>query len=686
MQLILVESPTKTKTINKLLGKGYKVLASGGHVRDLPKNKMGIDIENNFEPDYIIPPKAKKNIKELKEAVKKAEKIYLATDPDREGEAISFHLAKALNIKEYERVSFNEITAGAIKEALQNPRKINMNLVDAQQARRVLDRLVGYKLSPFLWKKVARGLSAGRVQSAALRLIVEKEKEIGKFVAEEYWSITASLLAEKGEFLAELKEIEGKRITKMGIKSEKEAEKLKEELQNASYKVEKIEKKERKKSPLPPFTTSTMQQEAFNKMRYSSKQTMSIAQKLYEKGLITYHRTDSVHLSTESKTEAKKIITEMLGEEYHKERNYASKGRTQEAHEAVRPAYPERKPEEVSDLTPQEGKLYDLIWRRFIASQMEDARFHGTKVKVGTGKHGLEAQGVLLLFQGFTSVYKIKFEDEELPELEEGEAVNLKEINTKQHFTKPPARFTEASLIKELEKHGIGRPSTYAPIISTLTERNYIEKIDKRNLKPNEIGIIVSDLLAQHFSSIVDLKFTAKMEDDLDKVASGEKKWQPLIGEFYNDFEENLKKKEKEIKKEDIMEEKTEEKCDKCGSDMVIKTGRFGKFLACKGYPECKNTKPLEETEEEEVDPCEQCGNPMKLKRSKFGEFYGCTNYPECKNIRKKDNKTGDKCPTCSEGDVVERVSKRGSKFYGCSRYPECDFISNKKITPEDSS
>ena len=685
MQLILVESPTKTKTINKFLGKEYKVLASGGHIRDLPKNKMGIDIENNFEPDYIIPPRAKKNIKILKEAVKNAEKIYLATDPDREGEAISFHLTKALQIKSYERVSFNEITATAIKSALQKPRKIDMNLVDAQQARRVLDRLVGYKLSPFLWKKVARGLSAGRVQSAALRIIVDREKEIEKFITEEYWSIHTTLLSGKNPFSAELKEIEGKRITKIGIKNEEEAERIEEDLKNSSYSVKKIEKKERKKSPHPPFTTSTMQQEAFNKMRYSSKQTMSIAQKLYEKGLITYHRTDSLHLSTDSKRSAEELIINTLGREYYKERSYSAKGRTQEAHEAIRPAYPNRKPDEVSDLTDQERKLYDLIWRRFIASQMEDARFHGTKIKISAEKYGLEAQGVILLFDGFTSIYKIKFEDEELPEIKEGEEVTLKEVNKKQHFTKPPARFTEASLIKELEKHGIGRPSTYAPIISTLTDRNYIEKIEKRNLKPNEIGVIVSNLLAEHFSSIVDLKFTAKMEDDLDKVANGEKQWQPLIADFYKNFEENLKIKDKEIKKEDIMEEKTEEKCDKCGSEMVIKTGRYGKFLACKGYPECKNTKPLEEEEEEEVDPCEECGSPMKIKRSKFGEFYGCTKYPECKNIRKKEKKTGDKCPKCKEGDVVEKRSKRGSTFYGCTRYPDCDFLSNKKITEEDS-
>ncbi len=682
MNLILVESPVKTKTLGKFLGKGYKVLASGGHIRDLPKNKLGIDIENEFKPNYIIPARAKKNIKILKEAVKKADKIYLGTDPDREGEAISYHLAEALNIKKYERISFNEITSSAVKNALNNPRIIDMDLVDAQQARRVLDRLVGYSLSPFLWKKVARGLSAGRVQSAALRIIVDREKEIEIFCAEEYWSISTDLQAKTGRFFANLKGVNGKNIPRMGVKSEKEAENIKKELKECSYIIKKVEKKEKKRSPSPPFTTSTMQQESFNRMRYSSKYTMMLAQKLYEKGFISYHRTDSLHLSTESKNVAKKLIANNFGEKYHKERSFSAKGRTQEAHEAVRPSDPMRIPENIEEVSPQEKKLYDLIWRRFIASQMSDALFHGTIIKVEAekkNKYDLEARGVTLLFDGFMKVYHSKFEDEELPCVSEGENPQLKEIITKQHFTKPPARFTEASLIKELEKYGIGRPSTYAPILSTLGERNYTEKIEKRNLKPTDIGRVVSDLLVKHFSSIVDLKFTANMENNLDEVANGKRKWQPLIREFYEDFEENLRKKEKEVKKEDIMEQKTDEKCEKCGAEMVIKTGRYGKFLACKGYPECKNTKQLEEEETEKVEPCEKCGGEMKLKRSKFGTFYGCSKYPECKNIRKQEKKTGKKCPNCKEGDVIEKTAKKGNKFYGCSRYPECDFISNKK-------
>jgi len=680
MKLILVESPTKTKTISKMLGKEYKVLASGGHVRDLPKSKMGID-EESLEPHYVVPSKARKNIKELKEAVKEAEEVYMATDPDREGEAISYHLKEALKIKDYKRVSFNEITAGAIEKALQKPRDIDMSLVDAQQARRVLDRLVGYNLSPFLWKKVTKGLSAGRVQSAALRLIADREKEIQSFTPEEYWSITALLGAEKEEFFAQLKKIANK---KASIGNEQEAEEIEKKLKSSSFNVREIEKKERSKSPHPPFSTSTMQQEAFNKIRFSSKQTMSVAQKLYEKGLITYHRTDSFHVSAESKKAAKDLILKNYGKEYHKERDFAAKGRTQEAHEAVRPSYLKRKPEEVKDLTDQERKLYSLIWKRFISSQMTNAVFHKTVARIDAGELLLEAKGMVMKFEGFTKVYNIKFEEEELPELKEGEDVKLKRVDKKQHFTKPPARFTEASLVKELEKHGIGRPSTYAPIISTLNERNYIEKIEKRSLKPTEIGMIVSDLLAAHFSSIVDLRFTANMEEDLDKIASGKKEWKPLIKDFYKNFKKNLEKKYKEIKKEDIMEEKTEEKCEKCGGEMVIKTGRYGKFMACKSYPECKNTKALQE--EEEVEPCEKCGSPMRLKGSKFGTFYGCSNYPDCKNIRKKENKTGISCPNCKEGEVVERKSKKGSTFYGCSRYPECDFVSNKKPSQENSS
>jgi DNA topoisomerase I len=682
MYLVLVESPTKTKTLEKFLGKDYKVLASGGHVRDLPKSKLGIDVENNFEPQYIIPTRARKNIKLLKEALKKADKVYLATDPDREGEAISFHLLHALNIKEYQRITFNEITKTAVEEATKNPREIDMNLVDAQQARRVLDRLVGYKLSPLLWKKITKGLSAGRVQSVALRIITDREKEIEKFNKEDYWSISALLNTKNGSLLATLKEENDKKIEKPGIKKESEAERIKNDLQGATFVIKKIERKEKKRNPLPPFTTSTMQQEAFKRLRFSSAFTMRVAQSLYEKGLITYHRTDSLHISSEAKKQGEDYIKENFGENYYKDRVFASKGKTQEAHEAIRPAIVKNSPEK-SNLKNEDFKLYNLIWRRFIASLMSEALFYSTKIEVDAKNENnyiLVSSGSVLRFDGFTKVYPVKFEENELPLIEEKEELVKEKIISEQHSTKPPARFTEASLIKELEKHGIGRPSTYSPTLSTLSKRNYTEKVEKKYLKPTEIGRIVCDLLLKHFPFVVDLKFTAKMEEDLDKIAQGGIDWHNLIKEFYDDFAKTLAKKELEIKKEDIMQETTDEKCDKCGGDMQVKFGKFGKFIACKNFPECKNTKPLEEetTDNKEVI-CDKCNSPMVLKQSRFGKFYGCSKYPECKNIKSLEEDLDIKCPECKEGDVVKRRSKKGSVFYACSRYPECKFTSSKK-------
>ncbi len=683
MYLVLVESPTKTKTLEKFLGKEYKVLASGGHIRDLPKSKLGIDIEANFEPQYIIPTKARKNVKPLKEAVKKADKVFLATDPDREGEAISYHLLHALGIKEYERIAFNEITKNAVEDAVKNPRKIDMSLVDAQQARRVLDRLVGYKLSPLLWKKITRGLSAGRVQSVALRIITDREKEIRSFKKEEYWSIEAFLNSKNGELTSLLREKNEKKIEKMGIKGEKEAQEIKEELSESSFTIRKINQKEKKRSPLPPFTTSTMQQESFKKLRFPSGFTMRIAQSLYEKGLITYHRTDSLHISKEAKNSGKHYIENNFGEKYYSGRSFSSKGKTQEAHEAVRPSSPEKSPEEVNGLKDEEKKLYNLIWRRFIGSLMSDAIFYSTSVEIeakNKNKYLLISSGSILRFDGFTKIYPIKFEENELPLVEEGEILSLNKIAANKHFTKPPARFTEASLIKELEKHGIGRPSTYAPTLFTLSQRNYTEKIDKRYLKPTEIGEVVSNLLSNHFSFIVDFKFTAKMEEDLDKIAKGEEKWRKIIGDFYSDFEKQLKEKEVEIKKEDIMQEETNEKCDKCGGEMQVKFGKFGKFIACKSFPDCKNTKPLDgEEESEEKVMCEKCGSEMQIKQSKFGKFYGCRKYPECKNIKSLEGDLNIKCPECKEGDVVKKKSKKGSMFYACKKYPNCEFTSSKK-------
>lgn len=689
MRLVLVESPTKTKTLEKFLGKEYRVLASGGHIRDLPKSKLGIDVENNFEPQYVIPQKVRKNIKPLKEAVKEADEVYLGTDPDREGEAISYHLVHALDIKEYKRITFNEITKSAVEEATKNPREINMDLVSAQQARRALDRLVGYKLSPFLWKKVAKGLSAGRVQSAALHLITDKEKEIESFKVEKYWSLTAVLEGEKGDFSATLKKIDGKKIPDPGIKEKENAEEIKEDLGKGSFEVSSVEKKEKKRNPLPPFTTSTMQQEAFKRLRFPSGFTMRIAQSLYEKGLITYHRTDSLHVSQDAKKSGEKYIKESLGEEYYKERVFKTKGRTEEAHEAVRPSDPLLAPENTKNIKEEENKLYHLIWQRFIASLMAEAVFYNTNIEIESkgnkGEYTLSTSGSTLKFDGFTRIYPIKFEENELPEIKEKEKPSLKKVDLFEHFTKPPARFTESSLIKKLEKHGIGRPSTYAPIISTLLQRNYVEKIEKRHLKPTEIGKIVSDLLSKHFPSIVNLKFTANMEEGLDEVAKGEKEWQTLIKDFYEDFAKKLEEKEKEIKKEDIMNEETvEQKCDKCGGDMAIKMGRFGKFIACKNFPECKNAKPLpeENSGEEKEITCDKCGAKMQLKQSKFGKFYGCSNYPECKSIKSEEGDLG-KCPECSEGSVVKKKSKKGTFFYACDKYPDCEFTSNKK--PSDN-
>ncbi len=689
MHIVLVESPTKTKTLEKFLGKEYKVLASGGHVRDLPKSKLGIDVDSDFEPQYVIPPRARKNIKNLKEEIKNADTVYLGTDPDREGEAISYHLLHVLGLKNYKRITFNEITKSAVEEATKRPRDIDMNLVDAQQARRVLDRLVGYKLSPFLWKKVTRGLSAGRVQSAALWIVTEREKEIEAFKSEEYWSINALLDSKEGSFQAELKERNGEKIEKgdvKGLPNKEDAQRTKKDLEKAGFTVKSIKQKEKKRSPLPPFTTSTMQQEAFKRLRFPSKVTMYIAQSLYEKGLITYHRTDSLHLSKEAKDLAKEYIERNYGKKYYKERSFTAKGRSQEAHEAIRPTSLSEK----QGLKREEVKLYDLIKRRFLASLMSEAVFYSTNIEVearNKNEYLLSANGSIMQYDGFIKVYPIKFQENELPQVKEKEKLEAKEIMANQHFTKPPARFTEATLIKELEKHGIGRPSTYVPILSRIDEKNYTEKVDKKYLKPTEIGRIVSDLLANHFPFITDLKFTAHMEEDLDKVAEGKRKWQNVIRDFYKDFIETLQKKEKELKKEDLMQEETNEKCDKCGGEMIIRMGKYGKFMACKSFPECKNTKPLEEDEEdtpEEEITCDKCNAKMQIKKSKFGKFYGCTNYPQCKNIKSLEGELDIKCPDCKEGNVVKKKSRKGKDFYACDRYPDCTFTSSKKPSSED--
>ncbi len=707
-KLIIVESPTKAKTISKFLDKNYTVKSSFGHLRDLPKSKLGVDVENDFEPEYVISPKSKKIASELKKIAKDSDEVILASDEDREGEAISWHLAQILGLdltgnsktkKGYSRIVFHEITKGAILEALKHPRQLDLNLVDAQQARRILDRLVGYKLSPFLWKKIRYGLSAGRVQSVAVRLIVEREREIQKFKPDEYWEINTDLAKKdsKENFLAKLVKIENKSLKKLDIKTKDEADKIKEDLEKEKYVIEKIEKKETKKNPLPPFTTSTLQQAAGNRLGYSAKQTMMIAQQLYEGiqlgkggavGLITYMRTDSLNLSRESLDTAKNYITNHFGPEYAEERHFKTKSKgAQEAHEAIRPTDPSRTPESIKEyLDPKQYKLYTLIWQRMLASQMTPAVSDLTTIEIKAGKYTLRSSGSTLKFDGFLRVYPIKSEETIFPELKEKEELDLLKVLAEQHFTQPPARYNEASLVKALEEFGIGRPSTYAPIISTIQERGYVKKEEKRFM-PEEIGFIVNDFLVEHFPDIVDIEFTAKMEEDLDKVAEGECEWRKLMEDFYDPFMDNLNLKEKEIDKKAITEEKTDEKCEKCGSPMVIKLGRFGKFMACSNYPTCKTTRPMGEEkkliEEFSGEVCEKCGKPMVVKRGRFGAFLGCSGYPECKNIKSMAKPTGAKCPECGKGDIVEKKSKAGRAFYGCNNYPECKFAMWQKPTGE---
>jgi len=615
MKLLIVESPTKAKTIQKFLDKKeFLVRASFGHVRDLPEKRFGIDLQNNFQPKYVTLPKAKKIIKTLKSDLEKVELCLLSTDPDREGEAIAWHLVELLKLdktKPYQRIVFHEITKPAIEEALKNPRKIDMNLVNAQQARRVLDRIVGYKLSPFLWKKVARGLSAGRVQSVAVRLIVEREREIENFVPQEYWTIEA--LFQKiqnttselkiNEFKAILTKQDGKTIPKLGIKTKKEAEKIIENLKGAEYKVINVQKKEIKRNPLPPFTTSTLQQEAWKRFKFTTKLTMQISQRLYEMGYITYHRTDSLNLSNLALALAKNFIVKNYGKNYWPGffRKFKAKGKVQEAHEAIRPTYVENTPEKLaSKLEKNQLKLYGLIWQRFVASQMAQALFEATNVEIEANlkkipKYIFRATGQVMKFDGFLKVYPIEYQETKLPPLEINENLKLKKLIPIQHFTQPPPRYTEGTLVKTLEENGIGRPSTYAPILSTIQERNYVKKDKNKKLYPTEIGILVNDLLVTHFSEIVDINFTAKMEESLDKIARGEVEWISVIKEFYQPFKENLEKKYQEVLKEKIAIQKTEKLCPKCGASLLIRLSKFGKFYSCSNFPKCKYKAPINE-------------------------------------------------------------------------------------------
>ena len=703
-KLVIVESPTKAKTIKGFLGKDYKVESSFGHVRDLPKSKLGVDVDNNFEPTYDIPVRAKKTVTKLKKLAKDAEVVYFATDEDREGEAISWHLYNLLNLpaKKEKRIAFHEITKQAITNALENPRELDNNLVDAQQARRILDRLVGYKLSPLLWKKIARGLSAGRVQSVAVRLIVEREEEIRKFDPKEYWTVEGE--AQKGDaeaFDLSLHKEGDKTISKFDLDEDKAKQAVKD-IQAATLLVSEVAAKENKKSPLPPFMTSTLQQDAHRRFGYSAKQAMMVAQQLYEgiklgskgnHGLITYMRTDSLNLSQDFVDNTLAYVTDKFGKEYIQEggRVFKKKSKlSQEAHEAIRPTDVNNDPESVKEfLDAKQFKLYSLIWQRAVASQMSEYVTETTSVGIEakSTKWTLKAVGSVVKFDGWHKIYKTNSQENELPELKKGDELNLKKLESLQHFTKPPARYSEAGLVKAMEALGIGRPSTYAPTIATIVDRQYVIKEEKR-LAPTEMGEIVNKLLVEHFHDIVSYNFTAQMEDDLDEIANGNKKWQPVISEFYKPFEENLINKEKELDKKKLTEEKTDEVCDKCSNPMVIKLGRFGKFLACTNYPDCKNTKPINgdgEPEEPETtdEKCPNCEKPMIIKTGRFGKFLACSDYPKCKTTKNIDKGTGVKCPKCNEGEMVVKRSKRGRMFYGCNKYPDCEHLTWPKPTGE---
>ena len=652
--LVIVESPAKAKTIEKFLGKShYTVKASVGHVRDLPKSQLGVDIENNFEPKYINIRGKGDVIKELKKEAKKAKKVYLATDPDREGEAISWHLSYILNIDEEEkcRIEFNEITKDAIKKAIKSPRNINLNLVDAQQARRVLDRLLGYQISPILWQKVRKGLSAGRVQSVTTKLICEREEEIKAFEPKEYWSI--ELIASNKEENNLTLKFYGKDNEKIELENEEQVKEILKTIENGSLVVTKIESRSRRKSAPKPYTTSVLQQDAANKLNFTTKKTMMVAQELYEGidvkgegtvGLISYIRTDSKRISEEAREKAKGYIIESIGENYYKDHAKDSKGKkekkVQDAHEAIRPTSVDRTPDSIKDsLSKEQYKLYNLIWRRFVASQMEDSVFDVLNVECKIEDLIFKATGSKLKFDGYTKIYNFaEREDKILPSLDEGEILKIQEYNPQQHFTSPPPRYTEASLVKTLEELGIGRPSTYAPTITTILNREYVEK-DGDSLVPTELGIIVTKILDENFQKFMEVDFTADMESQLDQIEEGNVEWKKVVEEFYSPLAEAIRVAIEKIEKVN-MDEETDEICELCGSNMVIKYGRFGKFMACKNYPECKNTKPIV-------------------------------------------SKIGVKCPKCKEGDIIMRKSKKKKVFYGCSNYPDCDFVAWNKPVEE---
>lgn len=642
MNLVVVESPTKAKTLSRFLGEDYKIEASYGHIRDLPQKKLGIGIEQDFEPEYTQTVKQKERTQTLKRLSAQAQKIYLATDPDREGEAIAWHVSQLLGVRSQElvkRVTFHEITKSAIDQALKNPGEINMQLVDAQQARRILDRLVGYKLSPLLWKKIRRGLSAGRVQSVAVRLVVDKEREIEAFKSVEYWDIEVVLSIDRAIALREQKKVLRVKLI-AEIKSQQEAEEIEKELLSAQYSVLSVEKKEFRRIPPAPFTTSTLQQAAANRLGWSAKRTMQIAQGLYEEGHITYHRTDSTNIAAEANAQCSVLIAQKYGKEYalEKPRFFKTKSKVaQEAHEAVRPTDVSTQPSVLSaQLNKDQAKLYEMIWKRFVACQMAEVSGETTKIKVKAGEHLLEVKGEVIKFDGWYKVLERDLEENILPEVEEGEKLEFVNLTREQKFTQPPARYNDASLIKTLEELGIGRPSTYAPTISTIQDRQYVEKEEKR-FKPTSLGIAVNDFLMTNFSDIVDYKFTARMEDELDEIASGERQWRPMIAEFYEPFSKKLEKVAETAQRVKVEVETTGEKCPTCNEgEVIIRIGKFGRFLACSRFPDCAYK----------------------------------ANYQQ---------KTGQKCEKCKEGDVILRKTRTGRSFYGCSNYPKCDFASWNK-------
>jgi DNA topoisomerase-1 len=739
ISLVIVESPAKAKTINKILGKEFAVKASVGHIKDLPEKEIGVDVEKNFQPRYVVIPGKDKIIKELKKASKEADQVFLAPDPDREGEAIAWHIAteisdkksKSLNGKIY-RIVFNEITERAVQEAIRNPQKIDMNKVEAQQTRRILDRLVGYGLSPLLWRKVHRGLSAGRVQSVAVKLVVDREREINAFEKEEYWSIDAEFEGSKlpafwtrltkANREPETRGQDSRTERKFLIPDEETSAAIVNDLKDREFVLSKIEKKQRRRMPSPPFITSTLQQEAVRKLKFPTKKTMMIAQQLYEGielgeegsvGLITYMRTDSHRVAPEAQEWARSLIEKTYGKNYVPEKPpaYRSRASAQEAHEAIRPTYPAKRPESVKEfLSKEQYVLYSLIWNRFIASQMAPAQLEQTTFNI-INREALDAEiqqnaipsrdsllslyelrttGTVTRFDGFMALYtESKDEVEEeggmtLPSLKEGEPLKLLNLLPKQHFTQPPPRYTEATLVKALEEKGIGRPSTYAAILSTIQERKYAQKTEGK-FAPTELGIIVNDYLVERFKELIDESFTAKMEENLDHIEDGKMEWVEVVKDFYKPFHSDLTEAIKtvgKVKPEDIP---TDIVCEKCGLPMVRRWGRHGRFLACTGYPKCKNTKPLPEEGEEQKkqdtrgsaqqtdERCEKCGSPMVIKSGRFGKFLACSRYPECKNT--KPLSTGIKCPK-DGGDIVERRSKKGRQFWSCTNYPKCKFAS----------